>query len=82
MIDAAVQIISRLGGPTVVARRLGIGRQAVSNWRIPTSRGGTGGIPRHRYDDLIALAAERGITLTYEDFVRAPDPAVAESADA
>ena len=78
LIEASRRVVSLLGGSPAVARGLRCGRGTVWRWTKRRDEGGTGGIPSSRYDELIDLAARRGITLTYEDFVRAP----AESADA
>lgn len=51
-------IIAALGGPAEVGRALGIRSQAVSLWLR------RGRVPLERVPDLIALGAQRGLTLT------------------
>jgi len=53
--------INALGGPTEVARALGIRSQAVSGW-LRKDR-----IPLERVPALLALASERGLALSPQD---------------
>jgi DNA-binding transcriptional regulator YdaS (Cro superfamily) len=54
------EIIQALGGPTFVARRLGVRSQAVSLWSA------SGRIPADRVPDLEALARELGAPVRAE----------------
>ncbi len=76
--EPANSIISKLGGPNVVAGVVGIHRTRVSNWRRPREKGGTGGsIPQSHHLTLIDFAASIGVTLAAQDFlpVRSQEPA-------
>ncbi len=76
MVDPAHTILNVLGGPSVVARVLGVGANTASRWRYPASRGGTDGIiPRKYHDRLLAYASEQGIELPRGAFA---DPALME----
>jgi len=55
------EIIQSLGGPTEVARYLGVRSQAVSLWGV------TGRVPLDRVPALLRLASERGVALAPED---------------
>lgn len=68
--DPAHTIISKLGGPSIVAGAVGVHRTRVSNWRRPRAKGGTGGmIPQWHHLTLIDFAASIGVTLTAHDFL-------------
>ena len=65
----AHSILERLGGWIEVAEALNLTRQAVDYWTRPVSRGGSGGrIPLKHHKALVALAQEKGVPLSYEDF--------------
>jgi len=67
--EPATTIIEKLGGPTKVARAIGVHRVRVHCWRKPRSKGGTGGnIPHWHVSALLAYARERGIELSEKDF--------------
>lgn len=55
------EIIAALGGPTAIARRLGVRSQAVSLWAISDR------IPLERVPELLRMAAELGVALNPED---------------
>ena len=50
------QILSKLGGPSRIGRRLGVKPQAVSGWK---SRG----IPMDRIPSLLRMAKENGLNI-------------------
>jgi DNA-binding transcriptional regulator YdaS (Cro superfamily) len=50
------QILSKLGGPSRIGRRLGVKPQAVSGWK---SRG----IPMDRIPSLLRMAKEKGLNI-------------------
>ena len=65
----AYSIVERLGGNAAVAEALNVTRQAVDYWCTPISRRGSGGrIPGKYHKQIIALAKEMGVPLSYEDF--------------
>jgi hypothetical protein len=49
------QLISQLGGPTVIGRQLQIRPQAVSHWVV------RGRVPTNRIPTLIRMAKEKGL---------------------
>lgn len=55
------EIIQSLGGPTEVARQLGVRSQAVSLWCA------AGRIPLERVPALLRIASERGVQLRAQD---------------
>jgi monoamine oxidase len=68
--EPAFNIVTRLGGPSVVARIAGVHRTRVSNWMRPKEKGGTGGrIPQDHHRSLLEYAREHGVALTAEDFI-------------
>jgi len=68
--EPANTIITRMGGPSEVAKVTGVHRTRVSNWKRPREVGGTGGrIPQSHIQILLRVASERGISLTAEDFL-------------
>jgi DNA-binding transcriptional regulator YdaS (Cro superfamily) len=68
--EPAHRIITVLGGPSVVADRIGIHRTRVSKWQSPRDSGGTGGmIPIKHIPALVQLAKERGVSLSADDFL-------------
>ena len=84
--EPASKIITELGGPAAVSLYVGVHRTRVSNWKRSIASGGTGGrIPAKHIPKLLALAAEKRVSLTIEDLfgpvppraraARAPAPA-------
>lgn len=63
-------ILERLGGDASVAKKLGCGVSAISNWKVR-------GLPTGRKFDLLALAEKAKVALTIAD-VEAADRAIAE----
>lgn len=62
--NPAKEVIRLLGGPTAVARVVGIDRSQVHKWTLPRERRGTGGkVPRKRWPALIEYAQRKGIEL-------------------
>ena len=55
------QLITDLGGPSAVARAIGVRPQAVSLWII------AGKAPLERVPDLLSLAEKKGLALTAHD---------------
>lgn len=74
--EPASTVIGKLGGPTKVAQVVGVHRTRVSNWARPKESGGTGGvIPMRHVPKLLALAQEKGIKLSADDFIPAQERA-------
>ncbi len=80
--EPATSLIARLGGIPAVSRATGFGENWIYKWRLPRSRGGTGGRIPPSGQEALLLAAQRGeIEVTPEDFFRGiqptmpPDPA-------
>lgn len=68
--EPARTIITAFGGPTAVARIVGVHRTRVSNWMRPKESGGTGGvIPFKHAPSLLAAAAKNGVKLTPASFL-------------
>lgn len=77
-LEPAQTIISRLGGPAVVAKLVSVHRTRVSNWKRPREKGGTGGmIPQQYHRTLLDHAEQNDIPLAAEDFL---PPRVVETA--
>ena len=57
------EIIEAFGGPTLLARRLGLGVSAVSNWCL------RGAIPDAWHLRLIVLARSSGVDLSESDLL-------------
>jgi hypothetical protein len=71
--EPAQTIIQKFGGPSALAKLLGIHRTRVSNWQRPRESGGTGGVvPQRHHRQLLGVANERGIDLKAEDFLLPP----------
>ena len=71
--EPAASIIKRLGGNTVVARACERLPVTVYRWKLPRSRGGTGGrIPVSCRAHLLRLANSRGVSIAPEDLL-SPD---------
>ena len=67
--NQAEHIISKCGGPHIVAEWLGINVSTVWRWTYPKSKGGTGGlIPACRHVPLIEKAINNEVSLTPDDF--------------
>lgn len=67
--EPANTIISALGGPTKVAKIVGVHRTRVSNWKRAKEKGGTGGIIPMRHALVLLDEAKRlSIDITPEDF--------------
>ena len=78
-LEPAASIVSRLGGPGVVAGVVSVHRTRVSNWKREKEKGGTGGlIPQKYHRMLLDYAAQKEIELKAEDFL-APIAASAEA---
>lgn len=69
-LEPAESIISKLGGPAVVASVVAVHRTRVSNWKRPKEKGGTGGLIPQQYHRLLLDHAEaNSIELRAEDFL-------------
>lgn len=76
--EPAQSIISKCGGPEVVAAWTGAHVTRVRRWTYPKERGGTGGlVPSKWQGPLLAAAVANGIGLTPADFFDALAPAQA-----
>lgn len=76
MMNIAQNIISKCGGPTIVAKMVGIDLSQVYRWTYPRNRGGTNGlIPAQHQQTLLREAHRHGIDLSPDDFF---DAAMAE----
>lgn len=70
--EPASSIIVKLGGPTRIAREVGVHRTRVSNWQRPRTVGGTGGqIPQRHIPALLKLAKDADVELSADDFLPA-----------
>lgn len=67
-------ILESLGGEASVAKSLGCGVSAISNWKVR-------GLPRGRKFDLLELAEQKGIPLSIADF-KADEPTAGEAGGA
>lgn len=66
----AASIIVAMGGLSAVARTAEVSVTSVQRWRLPTSKGGTGGIiPAKYHTRLMKHAATRGVELPLAAFV-------------
>ena len=73
----AQTIIQKLGGPSAVAKIVGVHRTRVSSWQRPRATGGTGGrVPQDHIPALLRHARENGVELSAVDFL---GPAEAEA---
>lgn len=75
--EPAAGIIERLGGVTKVAVRTGRDPSAVRRWRLPPPEGCGGVIPEYVRPDLLQMAVEMAVELTYADFAPLADEAPA-----
>jgi hypothetical protein len=72
----AASIIVAMGGLSAVAKAADVTVTSVQRWRLPSRKGGSGGIiPAKYHKRLIKHAADRGLTLPLAAFV---DPVAAE----
>ena len=68
--EPASTIISRLGGPTAVARKLGLHRVTVSKWKRPRADGGTdGSIPQRHHRAILNAAKEANAPISADDLI-------------
>jgi hypothetical protein len=68
--EPANKILTRLGGPTAVAKFIGVHRVTVSKWQSSRESGGTGGmIPMRQIPRLMDMAKSLGIALDGNDFL-------------
>jgi hypothetical protein len=68
-LEPAASIIEKLGGLDAAAEAGRVHKSRASRWRMPQSKGGTGGlIPSKRQPLLLAWAREKGKPLQAEDF--------------
>lgn len=66
--EPAASIIGALGGPAAVAEYLKTADNTPYRWTYPRDKGGTGGvIPHWHHDDLLRMAADKGVLLTRAD---------------
>lgn len=74
--EPAHSIVRKLGGPTKVARIVGVHRTRVSNWARPKKAGGSGGtIPFRHVPTLLDAARAAGVDLSADDFLPTSDAA-------
>jgi hypothetical protein len=74
--EPAQSIISKLGGPSTVARVTGVHRTRAYKWQMPKEKGGTGGrIPQSHIPTILAYAREQGIELTAEECLQVAEAA-------
>ena len=79
--EPARTIIARFGGPSKVARLVGIHRTRVYGWMKPRAVGGTGGrVPQSHHLTLLSEAHKRGIALEPADFLAPPSTKGPEAA--
>jgi len=70
--SAAQKVIDIFGGPSKVAKALGLGRSTVTRWTYPPERSGTDGhIPGKYHQQIVNAAKEQGLVITAEDLVSA-----------
>ena len=68
--EPAGTIVTKLGGPSIVAGIALVHRTRVSNWMRPKEKGGTGGlIPQRYHRTLLDYAASNSIALTADEFL-------------
>lgn len=74
--EPANTIIALLGGPSAVARAVGVHRTRVANWKRPKIKGGTDGrVPQDHIPKLLEMASTHGVALSPADFFPAPEKA-------
>lgn len=70
-LEPAASVIKALGGVPTLAKAINKTTTTVQRWRWPKEVGGTGGIiPHWHHDDILDLAKERGIRLSYRSLMR------------
>lgn len=80
--DPAQHIIGKFGGPSVVARIVGVHRTRVSSWQRSREAGGTGGrIPQDHIPALLEYARKAGLNLTADDFLGTAPPTAPEQGE-
>ena len=63
-------VISRFGGVRSLARLLGKDPSTIHRWRMPAAKGGLDGrVPSAAQIKLLALAKDRGVTLTADELI-------------
>lgn len=68
--EPATSIIEKFGGPDAVAAIVEATSGQVRRWRVPKSKGGTGGaVPHWHIPKLVAAAKDRKIKVRAEDFL-------------
>lgn len=68
--EPAASIIEKLGGPSNVARTLGMHRVSVAKWKRSREDGGRGGvIPIEHIRPLMDMAEAMGVALSADDFI-------------
>jgi len=69
--EPAQTIIRKLGGPSVVARVVGVHRTRVSSWKRSRASGGTDGqVPQRHISKLFTFAREQDVELSVNDFIK------------
>ena len=69
-LEPAATIIEKFKGTARVAELLGLDRSTVCQWRVPTKRGGTGGlVPQRHHPKLLELAEQENVRLKPADFL-------------
>lgn len=72
--EPANKIITALGGPTEVAKILGVHRTRVSMWKAPKEKGGTDGlIPMWHAVKLFKIAKDADLDITASSFFDVPE---------
>ncbi|MFN8820549.1 MAG: carph-isopro domain-containing protein [Betaproteobacteria bacterium] len=70
----ADKVIEVFGGIRAVAKLVGRNPSSIQRWKKPRSERGTGGaVPTACQGRLLAIARERGITLTADDLIMTTD---------
>ncbi len=70
MLEPAASIIEKIGGPTRVAKIVGVHRTRVCAWKRPRAKGGTDGrVPQDHHAKLLTYARAQGIPLSADEFV-------------
>ena len=70
--EYVVKIIGgeKRGAAAETARQVGVSYSEVSKWKTSKVKGGYGGdIPRRRWPKILAIAKERNLPISAEDFV-------------
>lgn len=81
MSTPAQRVVKKMGGPTAVAKLLGVDVSNVHRWGYPKSRGGADGrVPGKHQQELLNAARARGIDLSPDDFFDPPPSAESAAA--